>query len=321
MGKFNSLTPDVLENIEQVYTEALDYAFDNKDIKNIAITGIYGAGKSTVWKSYASKKKIENIITVSLGKYEDNTKKSGDQSKDEKYSNRIERQLINQMLSQIEIKKIPLSKFNFKRNKNKFLLFSQVFLSAAFCVSLLMRFLKDILLSIFSDSLKISNSCYWLLCFLLFIVPVCFFMYSAFKGNKIKVSKVNLKGAEASLNEEVQDETILDRDIKEIVYLLNSSESTVIVFEDLDRYGNIDIFTKLRELNYLLNSFVSKNGDKRIIKFVYMLKDGLFFSKNRTKFFDFIIPIVPIVDSKTSESELKNLLLDVSKAPDNKVFP
>lgn len=320
MGKFNSLTPDVLENIEQVYTEALDYAFDNKDIKNIAITGIYGAGKSTVWKSYASKKKIENIITVSLGKYEDNTKKSGDQSKDEKYSNRIERQLINQMLSQIEIKKIPLSKFNFKRNKNKFLLFSQVFLSAAFCVSLLMRFFKDILLSIFSDSLKISNSCYWLLCFLLFIVPVCFFMYSAFKGNKIKVSKVNLKGAEASLNEEVQDETILDRDIKEIVYLLNSSESTVIVFEDLDRYGNIDIFTKLRELNYLLNSFVSKNGDKRIIKFVYMLKDGLFFSKNRTKFFDFIIPIVPIVDSKTSESELKNLLLDVSKAPDNKVL-
>lgn len=320
MGKFNSLTPDVLENIEQVYTEALDYAFDNKDIKNIAITGIYGAGKSTVWKSYASKKKIENIITVSLGKYEDNTKKSGDQSKDEKYSNRIERQLINQMLSQIEIKKIPLSKFNFKRNKNKFLLFSQVFLSAAFCVSLLMRFLKDILLSIFSDSLKISNSCYWLLCFLLFIVPVCFFMYSAFKGNKIKVSKVNLKGAEASLNEEVQDETILDRDIKEIVYLLNSSESTVIVFEDLDRYGNIDIFTKLRELNYLLNSFVSKNGNKRIIKFVYMLKDGLFFSKNRTKFFDFIIPIVPIVDSKTSESELKNLLLDVSKAPDNKVL-
>lgn len=320
MGKFNSLTPDVLENIEPVYTEALDYAFDNKDIKNIAITGIYGAGKSTVWKSYASKKKIENIITVSLGKYEDNTKKSGDQSKDEKYSNRIERQLINQMLSQIEIKKIPLSKFNFKRNKNKFLLFSQVFLSAAFCVSLLMRFLKDILLSIFSDSLKISNSCYWLLCFLLFIVPVCFFMYSAFKGNKIKVSKVNLKGAEASLNEEVQDETILDRDIKEIVYLLNSSESTVIVFEDLDRYGNIDIFTKLRELNYLLNSFVSKNGNKRIIKFVYMLKDGLFFSKNRTKFFDFIIPIVPIVDSKTSESELKNLLLDVSKAPDNKVL-
>lgn len=320
MEKFNSLTPDVLEKIEPVYMEALDYAFDNKDIKNIAITGIYGAGKSTVWKSYAVKKKIENIITVSLGKYEDNTEKYGDQSKDEIYSNRIERQLINQMLSQIEIKKIPLSKFNFKRNKYRFRLFSQVFLSAIFCVSLLMWFLKDILLPFFSDLLEISNGYYWLLCFLIFIVPVGFFMYSAFKGSKIKVSKVNLKGAEASVNEEAQDETILDRDIKEIVYLLNSSESSVIVFEDLDRYGNIEIFTKLRELNFLLNSFVSINGNKRIIKFVYMLKDGLFFSKNRTKFFDFIIPIVPVVDSKTSESELKNLLLDVSKAPDNKVL-
>lgn len=37
MGKFNSLTPDVLENIEPVYMEALDYAFDNKDIKNSRI--------------------------------------------------------------------------------------------------------------------------------------------------------------------------------------------------------------------------------------------------------------------------------------------
>lgn len=33
MEKFNSLTPDVLEKIELVYTKALDYAFDNKDIK------------------------------------------------------------------------------------------------------------------------------------------------------------------------------------------------------------------------------------------------------------------------------------------------
>lgn len=320
MEKFSSLTPDTLEQIEPVYTKALDYAFNNDDIKNIAITGIYGAGKSTVWKSYVTKKKLENIITVSLGKYEDNYAESGNSSNDENYSNRIERQLINQMLSQIEMKKIPLSKFNFKKNKNGFHLFSQVLLSVAFCVSLLMWFLKDTLLPIFSDSLKISNNCYWILCFIFFIAPISFFMYSTFKGSKIKISKVNLKGAEASVNEEAHDETILDRDIKEIVYLLNSSESTVIVFEDLDRCGNIDIFTKLRELNFLLNSFVSANGDKRIIKFVYMLKDGLFFSKNRTKFFDFIIPVVPVVDSKTSESELKNLLLDVQKAPDNKVL-
>ena len=47
--KFNSLTPEVLPENKAVYTEALDFAFSNNDIKNIAITGIYGAGKSCVW--------------------------------------------------------------------------------------------------------------------------------------------------------------------------------------------------------------------------------------------------------------------------------
>ena len=74
---FNSLTPDILEENKQVYTEALDYAFSNDDIRNIAITGVYGAGKSTVWNTYREYKvkklgetSFKNIITVSLGKYE-----------------------------------------------------------------------------------------------------------------------------------------------------------------------------------------------------------------------------------------------------------
>ena len=79
MPKFNSLTPDILKENKQVYTEALDYAFSNDDIRNIAITGVYGAGKSTVWNTYRKNKSknaeetaFKNIITVCLGKYEDN---------------------------------------------------------------------------------------------------------------------------------------------------------------------------------------------------------------------------------------------------------
>ena len=51
-----------------------------------------------------------------------------------------------------------------------------------------------------------------------------------------------------------------------------------------------------------------------------MLKDSLFYSKNRTKFFDFILPIVPVVDSKTSENELVELLKEVENAPDKSVL-
>ena len=62
-----------------MYTEALDYAFSNDDIRNIAITGVYGAGKSTVWNTYKDIKLKErnfnlfrinlfkNVITVNSG--------------------------------------------------------------------------------------------------------------------------------------------------------------------------------------------------------------------------------------------------------------
>ena len=63
--KFNSLTPEVLPENKAVYTEALDFAFSNNDIKNIAITGIYGAGKSSVWKTYEEKEKLKERLQLS----------------------------------------------------------------------------------------------------------------------------------------------------------------------------------------------------------------------------------------------------------------
>ena len=146
------------------------------------------------------------------------------------------------------------------------------------------------------------------------------------------------RGAEADLGyNEKNDETVLDRDIKELVYLIKSSKSKIIVFEDLDRYNNIAIYTKLRELNFLLNRYSKTNENKVInyihrlkeciskpkneeIKFVYMLRDGIFKSKNRTKFFDYIVPIVPIVDSKNSESMMLNLLGDLKSLIDNRLI-
>ena len=54
--KFNALTPEVLNENKKIYTEALDFAFSNKDIKNVAITGIHGSGKTTVWNTYVKEK-------------------------------------------------------------------------------------------------------------------------------------------------------------------------------------------------------------------------------------------------------------------------
>lgn len=317
---FNSLTPDILENNKKVYTEALDYAFGNPDIRNIAITGIYGAGKSSVWNTYKNNKSKEskfnlfrinpfkNVITVCLGKYSDKLDKNEPLSKNE-LDSRVETQIINQILSQIKADDIPLSKYKFKGNISSIKLFLNILLTIFFIGAISIFGIRKEIVELLNKKLKWFDMSILLLSISgMIFVSVGVFLYNFFKENKVKFSKVNFKVAEAQFSDDNNDETVLERDIREIVYLLSSSKSDIVVFEDLDRYDNVDIFIKLKELNFLLNSYLETNKKNRVVKFVYLIKDGLFQTKDRTKFFDFILPIVPVVDSNTSEGHLLDLL-------------
>ena len=359
-NKFNALTSEVLDENNKIYTEALDYAFGNNDIKNIAITGIYGAGKSTVWNTYVNKSKLNNVINVSLGKYENYIKDDNNRQKEasetklnnsdadgaeglcgdenQKSSgiddeNRVERQIINQILSQIDPNKIPLSKYCFKSNKSNWSIFRHfmAFLSMICSIllwklrndlipifkdliifnDLLTPFSKGILKHLFKDLPEKSDEMLWIIpCLIFFLLPLYYFFYIFYRGNKFRISKISFNGTEADMDNNMGDETVLDRDIKELVYLLGSSGTEIVVFEDLDRYNDISIYTKLRELNFILNNYVKINGKDKPVRFIYLLKDGIFFSKNRTKFFDFIIPIVPTVNSFISEYHIDKFLRD-----------
>lgn len=336
---FTSLTPDLLEKNKQVYTDALDYAFSHDDIRNIAITGVYGAGKSTVWNTYRENKSkdteettFKNIITVRLGKYEDNSKKnnsikddkekSNNKKEDKELDNRVERQIINQISAQINSTDIPLSKYKLKGNISKIPLWVNTVLTILFSISIILLFyLKPIfkyLRELFGDlrAIKVLAVIFTIL----FIIPAVYFLFNFYKENKVKFSKISYKGTEAQFTELNNDETVLERDMKEIVYLLSSSETRVVVFEDLDRYDSVDIFVKLKELNFLLNAYLETNGRNRVIRFVYLIKDGLLYSKDRTKFFDFILPIVPIVDSKTSENHLIDIFTNNEDSPEEKIL-
>ena len=359
-NKFNALTSEVLDENNKIYTEALDYAFGNNDIKNIAITGIYGAGKSTVWNTYVNKSKLNNVINVSLGKYENYIKDDNNRQKEasetklnnsdadgaeglcgdenQKSSgiddeNRVERQIINQILSQIDPNKIPLSKYCFKSNKSNWSIFRHFLAFLSMICSILLWKLRNDLIPIFKDLIIFNNlltpfsksilkhlfkelpeksdEILWMIpCLIFFLLPLYYFFYTFYRGNKFRISKISFNGTEADMNNDMGEETVLDRDIKELVYLLGSSDTEIVVFEDLDRYNDISIYTKLRELNFILNNYVKINGKNKPVRFIYLLKDGIFFSKNRTKFFDFIIPIVPIVNSFISEYHIDKFLRD-----------
>ena len=222
---------------------------------------------------------------------------------------RVETQIINQILSQIKAEDIPLSKYKFKGNISLIKLVLNILLTIFFIGSISIFGIRKEIVELLNKKLEWFDMNILLLSISgMIFVSVGVFLYHFYKENNVKFSKVNFKVAEAQFSDDNNnDETVLERDIREIVYLLSSSKSDIVVFEDLDRYDNVDIFIKLKELNFLLNSYLETNKKNRVVKFVYLIKDGLFQTKDRTKFFDFILPIVPVVDSNTSEHYLREL--------------
>lgn len=324
--EFNNLLPITLSNIDNVYKDSLDHALNDKSIKNIAITGIYGSGKSTVWESYKNISNLNNVITVTLGDYEifnkfEGSKRTGENKKNKDLSdeeNSIERQLINQISAQVKQDKIPKSKYKYKENKSKMVIFSEAFGYSMFVISIIAFSIRDKLVSIFKESIK--ETTIYLIGFIIFTLSIIFIVYKIIQSNKTITTKIKISDTETSLQDyNNTDETVMDRDIRELVYIIHSSDAEYIVFEDLDRYNNIEIYKKLLDLNFLINSY-ELTMDNSPVRFIYLLRDGIFDSKDRTKLFDFILPIVPIVSSQNSENELIKMFRNKNYSPKEKTI-
>lgn len=98
----------------------------------------------------------------------------------------------------------------------------------------------------------------------------------------------------------------------EIVYFFEETGYDTVFIEDLDRFESTEIFIKLRELNTILNNY---EQIKKRIAFVYAIRDDIFVKDERTKFFDFIIPVIPIINS-TNSGEILREKLDVIEMED-----
>lgn len=307
-NQFMSLSPTIVEKLDKVYVDALDFVIENENIKNAAISGHYGSGKSSIWQTYKNMININNVIYISLGDYCQGDEEGNSIS-------RIEKQILMQILAQVNQKDIPLSKYKLKFNKNKCTIAKYVLASLIFILSIIGWFIKSEITSIYMIRMHVYLS----FIILLFVTPLIYLIYRIFKGELFQISKINLKIAEANAQpSDEKDESIFDKDIKEIIYILKSSNVKYVVFEDLDRYDNVLIFSKLRELNYLLNADRSKQDSN--IKFIYMVRDDLFDVQTRSKFFDFILPVIPIVDSENSEGKLMEYFKDNNNIPDKKVL-
>lgn len=327
--QFEKLTLKEDLNID-VYEEALDYVFESDDIRNVAISGAYGAGKSSVLASYKKKHPDKKYIHISLAHFDSEKKKKADEEDKEKEGvseSVLEGKILNQLIHHISSDNIPQTNFKVKKNIKYREIIKSTFLclTMLICIGFLCFFdeWKEFVKLFSSDWLlgKVLNltlNRYALLLAGVIIMLIGYvFVYSLIKLQKNKniFKRLNVQGNEIEIFEN-QDDSFFDKYLNEVLYLFENSKTDVIVFEDMDRFKINHIFERLREINTLANIQLAKqnktknckkdekDGDnKKILRFFYLLRDDVFVSKDRTKFFDYIIPIVPVVDGTNSYNQ------------------
>lgn len=114
---FEKLTPINDADIE-VYEKAIDFVMSDTDIKNIAISGAYGSGKSSLLESYKIKHEELKFLFISLSHFE--TLNSDNADRESKIKESIlEGKILNQLIHQISPDKIKQTNFRVKKEIDK----------------------------------------------------------------------------------------------------------------------------------------------------------------------------------------------------------
>lgn len=314
MNTLKKLTPtsDVQLGI---YEEQLTFALSDPDVKNIALSGPYGAGKSSILATYKKQHPEKKFLHISFAHFQ-NTARSGKQLSDE---TQLEGKIINQLIHQMPVETIPQTHFQLlkevDRDKIKKYIYWGVFLVAllvficfhnAWCGLVDSLSLKSVQSLLGMTKHKEAVLVAAVVCVILAVRGLTEYIF--LQRNQRILRKVSFKGT--NLDIELfngEGDSYFDRYLNEVLYLFDHVDADAVVFEDIDRYDMNLIFERLREINTLANHIREQGREKKSLRFLYLIRDDVFNSKDRTKFFDMIIPVVPVMDGSNSYAMLIRL--------------
>jgi hypothetical protein len=329
------LVSEYQEDQHGTYVRHLTSALQQPQVRNIALTGGYGSGKSSVIDEIekADQFKVLNVSISSLGN--DLADPSGvpRQAPDADLTNRIEKAIVKQLLFRKSPQRLPASEFH---RLSKFPVWHRLGTSAA---GVLGTAAVPVLLGWDPDPAG-AGAAEWVTAgTALAVVTAGVTWIRALLHQRFSVSTVAAAGASVTLAR--RPSSYFDKYLAEIVYFFEVTDYTVVIFEDLDRFENPGIFEALRELNTILNEADQVN---REIRFVYAVRDSVFEKlgrdtigdatgeaeqdppaaprvpvvpedaaqaeverANRTKFFDLVIPMVPFITHRSARELLSSL--------------
>lgn len=300
--------------------EALSLA-EKKHIRNIALTGPFGSGKSsvllTLMEDFSKEYKFLPISLATLQANEEDNKDIKEEESDvnaferekriENLNRKIEYSILQQLIYREKTQTVPNSRFRKIIHLSK----CELVKYSLCCVLTILCFLI-----VFEPTFIRVDSIYNFFCWgniwntifdfiasgwiLYALYKITYYIFRSYSNSKL--NKLNLKDGEIEV---IEDNSIFNKHLDEILYFFQVTDYNVVIIEDLDRFGTSNIFLKLRELNQLINE--SKIVDRHIT-FIYAIKDDIFRDEERTKFFDFITTVIPVINPSNSKAKLKTAL-------------
>lgn len=327
-SEYKDLTPINNINNGDEYLNALEWALNNPKVKNIALAGPYGAGKSSIIETYLNREKEKNIyeqhkfakkyLKISMATFIEAHNNEGNETKIEIDADEVEEGILKQLFYKVEHKKIPQSRYRKLQPIHSINVLLGVIALSVILIMFGGIFVPDICKNIWDKIDAFAMKYSWLsgktvgVAISLGIVGIGITSYLA----KIIMSRFHVKELKLPADTTLQasedaEESVFNKNLDEIMYFFEETQYQLIFFEDLDRLENRKIFVHLRELNNLLN-----NDDAikhKPIVFVYAVRDDIFTREDRTKFFDFIIPVIPVVNATNSGEILLEKLDDAKR--------
>ena len=308
------------QTVEEL-AEVLRHAIDNGDIRNVALTGPYGSGKSSIiltLKDEYGESEGFHYLPISLATLQadeeegdndnDNKKDKQDEKWTETLNRKIEYSILQQLIYREKAKTVPNSRFRRIVHIEHFELIQYALGCLGFLLAFLIVFepsyarvdtIYDFLnLGKWNIIFDIISSLYLLYA----LYKLCTYFIKSYANSKL--NKLNLKDGDIEMKEE---NSIFNKHLDEILYFFQVTQYNVVVIEDLDRFETEKIYLKLRELCQLVNE--SKIVGRHIV-FLYAIKDDVFVDEARTKFFDYISTVIPVINPSNSKAKLKMALKD-----------
>jgi hypothetical protein len=330
-----ALTPKYEEGSHRVYVDAIEGGLkgpESGDVKNIALTGGYGVGKSSVLQKVAENHK-DKVVQVSLSTlgFEGDPNGTGEESR----TNQIQKEIVKQLLYQEEPAKMPGSRF---RRIGRFKKSRALGIAALLGIVLVAVFYLSGWTAQLAALFPAIDLGLWDYVVLWGLFTLGGFATLALLHNRFQIRQVKVADADISLAEDAS--SYFDQYLDEIVYFFDVTERDIVIFEDIDRFGDAHIFETLRALNTLLNG--AGQLKKRRIRFIYAIKDSIFVQigklasqeededdeeqaeptsdlvvadaerANRTKFFDLVVPVVPFITHRNARNLMDDVLRGIN---------